>query len=334
MRRRDDRYPDSLVTTSHRAGGPARQGATPIDLEPPASASRPLDHLRRRDQRNVVVAYETMLGRGPESKAVVEAYSRLGLERTLRSIAGSPEFQAQRQGSPFFHYNASFDARATIVRHASANLSAHPDYLTNFLGVRIDPKFLPLVLEGRAGQIEDVPIPANWHADIAEWAAVLRSVDLARETFSMAELGCGWGCRMTNAGVAARAAGLDVHVIGIEGDEGHIGFAREACAANGFAPEQVSLHHGIAAASSGTALFPRQETAGEQWGLEPVFERHGRGARRRRRIGRFDELPTACLATSWEAARGSTCCTSTSREAKPTSSRRADPCSTRASPTL
>ena len=103
-----------------------------------------LDQFRRRDRRSVVLAYETMLGRQPESDAVVDAYARLGLERTLRSIAGSPEFQAQRQGSPFFHYNASFDARATIVRHARVDLTPHPDYLTNFLGVRIDPNFLPL----------------------------------------------------------------------------------------------------------------------------------------------------------------------------------------------
>jgi hypothetical protein len=40
--------------------------------------------------------------------------------------------------------------------------------------------------------VEPIPIPANWHADIAEWAAALRAVDLARGSFTMAELGCGW----------------------------------------------------------------------------------------------------------------------------------------------
>ena len=65
-----------------------------------------------------------------------------------------------------------------------------------------------MILDGRAGEVEDMPIPANWHADIAEWAAALRAVELARGTFSMAELGCGWGCWMNNTGVAARAAGL------------------------------------------------------------------------------------------------------------------------------
>ncbi|WP_216073344.1 hypothetical protein, partial [Acinetobacter baumannii] len=77
---------------------------------------------------------------------------------------------------------------------------------------------------------------------------------------------------LNNAGVAARNAGLNVHLIGIEGDEGHIQFAREACATNGFAPDQVTLHHGIAAGTSGSALFPRQAQAGVAWGLEPIFD--------------------------------------------------------------
>jgi hypothetical protein len=237
-----------------------------------------------------------MLGRAPESDAVVERYSRIGIEGTLRSIANSPEFKAQRQASPFFYYNAMFDARATIARHSRTDLVSHPDYLTNFLGVRIDPKFVPSILDGRAGEVEGIPIPANWHADIAEWAAALRAVDLAHETFTVAELGCGWGCWMNNTGVAARAAGLDVQLIGVEGDEGHIAFAREACAINGFAPEQVTLYHGIAAASTGTALFPRQDTAGEQWGLEPMFAATAEHREAAVRLGEFDELPTISLA--------------------------------------
>jgi hypothetical protein len=106
---------------------------------------------------------------------------------------------------------------------------------------------------------------------MAEWAAALRSVELARDRFTIIELGCGWGCWLNNMGVAARRAGLDVRLIGVEGDEGHIGFAREACAVNGFTPDQLTLRRGIAAATGGIALFPRQNQAGVAWGLEPVF---------------------------------------------------------------
>lgn len=240
----------------------------------------------------MIVAYETMLGRRPESDAVIAGHARFAIEQTLRCVADSPEFRAQRQSSPFLHYNASFDARGTIASHARPDLSPHPDYLTNFLGVRIDPSFAPEILGARAGEVEGIPIPANWHADIAEWAAALRAVDLARGSFAMAELGCGWGCWMNNAGVAARTAGLDVQLIGVEGDVGHLAFAREACALNGFAPAQLTLHHGVAAASSGAALFPRQDKAGERWGLEPVFDATEEERNTALASGRFDELPT------------------------------------------
>jgi hypothetical protein len=77
---------------------------------------------------------------------------------------------------------------------------------------------------------------------------------------------------MNNTGVAARRTGRDVHLIGIEGDDGHIEFAHEAMAANGFTAEQYTLHRGIAAAHDGVALFPRTEESGEVWGSEPIFD--------------------------------------------------------------
>lgn len=84
-------------------------------------------------------------------------------------------------------------------------------------------------------------------------------------------------------------------LIGIEGDEGHIGFAKEACAANGFSAEQVTLHYGIAAAVNGVALFPREEQAGVHWGLEPVFVADEAQRRAAVESGRYDELPMIAL---------------------------------------
>ena len=170
-----------------------------------------------------------------------------------------------------YHYNANFDPDEVMRRHAVPDLRSRPDYLTNFLGVLINPDHFGPLLTACRGLVEDLPIPANWHADMAEWGAALRAVDLARTSFTMIELGCGWGCWMNNTGVAARNAGLDVHLIGIEGDEGHISFAHQAVAANGFLPSQVRIHHGVAAAGAGTALFPRQARSGVSWGLEPIF---------------------------------------------------------------
>lgn len=200
--------------------------------------------------------------------------------------------------SPFFHYNSNFDAQAVMKSHAISNLEADQRYLTNFLGVKIDPKFFPDILGGKAGQIEPIPIPANWHADIAEWAAALRAVDLSGQSFTVIELGCGWGCWLNNTGVAARRTSRKPHLIGIEGDRGHIQFAREATATNGFYDSQVTLHHGIAAAKDGIALFPHQERSGVNWGLEPVFGASIVDRAKAKISGKYDELPMISLETA------------------------------------
>ena len=173
--------------------------------------------------------------------------------------------------SPFLTYHAAFDPVAVMRRHESLDRQPSPGFLTTYLGVKIDPKFFPEILDERAGTVEDIPIPANWHADIAEWGGALRAVDLSGPSFTVVELGCGWGCWLNNAGVAARRAGKEVRLIGVEGDAGHVGFALEAAGANGFAEQQVTIHHGVAAGQAGTALFPLQEQSGQRWGLEPVF---------------------------------------------------------------
>lgn len=216
-------------------------------------------------------------------------------ERLEAAQAEIAELRDRPADSPFFHYNAAFDPQEVMRRHAVPGLVPRPGLLTNFLGVLIDPKFFPSILQDRAGEVEGIPIPANWHADIAEWGAALRAVDLARGRFTVMELGCGWGCWLNNTGVAARRAGLDVHLIGVEGDEGHIGFAHEACTTNGFREDQRSLHHGIAAAGSGFALFPRQKEAGMSWGLEPVFGASEEQRREAARTGDYDELPMIAL---------------------------------------
>jgi FkbM family methyltransferase len=254
-----------------------------------------VDRFRRDDRRNVIAAYQSMLGRPPENRETIERFNRIGIPGTLHAIAGSAEFRSLHEASPFFYYNASFDVRATLHRHAASDLAPHPDYLTNYLGVRIDPRFLPGILDGRAGEVEGIPVPSNWHADMAEWAAALRAVELARKHFTMVELGCGWGCWINNTGVAAKAVGLTVDLIGVEGNAEQLAFAREAYELNGFDSTQVTLRHGIAAESSGSALFPRRVKRGTEWGSAPVFARTEAERAAAVAAGTHEEVPMVAL---------------------------------------
>lgn len=219
------------------------------------------------------------------------------LERELQEARALPEGIASADKRPFFTYFCNFDAIATMRRHEARGLQPTPGFQTNWLGVLIDPKIYPLLLSEKAGTVEPFPYPTNWHADVAEWAATLHAVDNAPDdSFTMIELGCGWGCWMNNTGLAAKRSGRKVHLIGIEGDEGHLGFAREALARNGFTPDEYTLLRGIAAASSGTALFPRHGVPGSDWGLEPVLGATEEQQAQAAESGSHDILPMVSLA--------------------------------------
>lgn len=257
----------------------------------------PQSGRRFRPTRNdVVAAYELLLGRAPESDAAIANHlDRGSFADLMRGITASGEYARRTGRSPFFHYNADFDVESVILAHENQTRTRKPGHLVNYLGVAINHAFLPFLKD--PAEMEGPPIPANWHADMSEFGAALRAVDLARGRFTMIELGCGWGCWMNITGVAARRRGLDIRVIGIEGDEGHIAFAREALATNGIAERDYVLHRGIAAARAGMALFPKQDQAGESWGLKPVFGATQAEVSEAKRSGRYDELPMVSLAT-------------------------------------
>jgi hypothetical protein len=118
-----------------------------------------------------------------------------------------------------FHYFCEFDAEGLIDSFHVTDQQPEPGIIRNFLSTRIKPLVYPSILTALAGTVEGKPYPGNWHADIAEWAAALRAVEQARDGyFRIVELGCGWGCWLVNMGVAARSRGLEVDLIGVEGD--------------------------------------------------------------------------------------------------------------------
>lgn len=173
----------------------------------------------------------------------------------------------------FYFYNTSIGDLTKLMRKYSVpDQVATQGFITNAFGVKINPDHLPLILKGREGSVEPLPIPANWHADIAEFGSALRAVDLAVSDFTAIELGCGWGCWLNITGLAAKRKGLNVRLIGVEGDGGHVRFAHESLTENGFSDSEYTIHHGIASGKEGLALFPLQTDPGIAWGLEPLFD--------------------------------------------------------------
>lgn len=239
------------------------------------------------DATTITLAYQLLLNRSP-SAAEVAAMAREAatLDDLRRIFFGAGEFRklaalgpapvpvpapGGRAGSPLDHYYCEFDAVALLQGFARSDLTPTPGQVTNFLGTRISPRVYPALLERLSGTVEPVPAPGNWHADIAEWAAALQSVAQARDSYRIVELGCGWGCWITNMGVAARQRGLQVDLLGIEGDAGHLQNAQETLALNGFGPQTYRLFHGVAGPRPGKAIFPAPERGTAHWGGAPEF---------------------------------------------------------------
>lgn len=226
---------------------------------------------------DVVSAFRKYLNRDPESENAIQFFlNNFNNELKLsNAIKNSAEYKKKNNipdtsSSPFWNYSSAFDALNTIKKYSGKNIKPSPRHCTNFLGVKIRPDFFPNILADRIGTIEPVPIPANWHADIAEWASCLRSVELSGERFSMLELGCGWGCWMNNLGVLAKSLGKKIRLYGIEADEDHLRFAVSSLGDNEISKDEYLLTHGIAGKSGGFALFPRIES-GINWGGAAIF---------------------------------------------------------------
>lgn len=183
-----------------------------------------------------------------------------------------PVLDVQKIQRALFCYYCEFDAEGLIEAFSVPDQQPEEGIIKNFLSTRIRPSVFPSVLQARAGSVEPNPNPGNWHADIAEWAAALRTVRQAKETYRVVELGCGWGCWMTNMGVAARSQGLEVDLIGIEANRYHLSSAEETLQLNGFSTSQFTLHHGVAGPRSGKAVFPIHENEGSHWGGKPIFD--------------------------------------------------------------
>src|SRR5690606_36912115 len=89
--------------------------------------------------------------------------------------------------------------------------------------------------------------------------------------------------------------GLQIELIGIEGDSNHVEFAIEAMATNGFGPEQFRIIHGVATPQAGTALFPVVDNPGASWGSEPLLNATDLQVQEAVKTGEYQILPAFSL---------------------------------------
>lgn len=245
---------------------------------------------------SIIAVFTSLLDRAPD-QASLDFYANFeNIDSVAHCIKNSIEFKEKTRQGPLWNYTALFDPLQLVLSFENPDRQEVKGHIVNYIGVAIDvEKFFPNLGIAGAG-VEGPPIPSNWHADIAEFAAVFRAITFSGDTFRMAELGCGWGCWMNISGMAARQRGKEIFLTGVEGDLGHIEFAKQALSTNGMSPADYRLINGIAAGSSGIALFPRQDVPGVAWGLEPVFGASEEQAAQALAQGTHDSVPMVSMA--------------------------------------
>jgi FkbM family methyltransferase len=205
-------------------------------------------------------AYRLLLNREVSPAEAIYWTKRVAsISDLIPCILDSEEFKSKYPNKPHpsWHYHSSFDAEEIIRRHKKKDVRSSSLHVTNFLGVKTRPEVLPDYLSNLVGTVQSIPIPANWHADIAEWASCLRAVDFASASFVMAELGCGWGCWMNNLGRASKDMGKRVKLYGIEADLKCLEMAKKAFADNGFERDEYELKQGILGKTGDVVSYPK-----------------------------------------------------------------------------
>jgi FkbM family methyltransferase len=88
-----------------------------------------------------------------------------------------------------------------------------------------------------------------------EWIDILESVCLARDRFTMLELGAGYGRWAVRAATAARQRGLQCHLVAVEAEPLHFKWLRQHLCDNGLDPARHTLVQGAVTDQPGKTLF-------------------------------------------------------------------------------
>jgi len=246
-------------------------------------------------EKEVILAYRQLLARDPESSGVISGHCQChNLRELYAKIVSSEEFKKKVWDYAFFRYTSSFDPIDIILQFENPRRKTIPGYLVNFMGVGFPHSSLPIV---NPTDQEALPIPANWHTDLAELGSALHVVSQCVDTFTMLELGSGIGVWSNICGRAAKMRGLKVMLLGIEGDKHYVELAEKTLIVNCFENNECRMLHGIVANQGNVALFRKNQSSQIDWGGEPIFDYEGVVFEEAKKSGKYENVPVRSLDT-------------------------------------
>ena len=246
----------------------------------------------------VIWAYRIILDREPENSSIVRHYCDhdFSPQRLRKLLLESEEGRALGfPGSTELPEEA--ELRRWKAKFTVAGAEARAGFFTDFLGVQTRCDYLPEQYARFSGVVEHVDgsgvVPLH---EAAETIALLRSVEETAGLFRIVELGAGWGPWLVAGAAAARQRGRPAQLIGVEGDEAHLGFMRTHMQDNGIDPIAGNvLLRAVVGAVDGVAHFPVLPEPSSDWGARAILNGDhpapGSGPTR------FVEVPSVSVAT-------------------------------------
>lgn len=95
-----------------------------------------------------------------------------------------------------------------------------------------------------------------------EWLDLFEAIEAARETFTMIELGAGFGARLVAGAIAAQRCGLTTRLCAVEAEPTHFAWLREHFAHNGLKAEDHLLVKAAISGAKGDAWFVQGQATG------------------------------------------------------------------------
>jgi FkbM family methyltransferase len=220
--------------------------------------------------------YQGLLGREPDPLGLARHLERLGAgavtkQELAMNFLRSAEFRerSNREGWGAAFIDAA-DARLfegyhrrdlqLFFRFDTSGVRPTPGFITDWIGsrVRLTSLWRSAAREGVDRVIQPLPIPGDYHAEAVEWIGVLKAVLAAENSFSVMELGAGFGPWLAASCAAARARGIeDLHLCGVEGEPGRFALLQQNMEDNQLSGADIALHSGAIGVERGWARWPR-----------------------------------------------------------------------------
>lgn len=135
--------------------------------------------------------------------------------------------------------------------------TVRPGCAANWVGTMTNLEYRGLSRSGSRARVIRPRLPPL-EEEYFEWIDLLEAVAEARDSFTMVELGAGWGRWLIDAWSALRRidkADLWVKLIGVEGEPQHFAWMQDHFRNNGLDPDQHRLFEAAVMAHDGTSHF-------------------------------------------------------------------------------